>query len=466
MNKPLRFGTDGWRAVIGEDFTFHNLTRLAKATVAWLKSSRNNAPKVIVGYDTRFMGHLFAQHVAQVLADEGAEVILTTGPTPTPAISWATNFNGADAGVVITASHNPPQYSGYKIKASFGGPATSEMIHSVEGFILPHTERKVQTRNGSITEEDITSAYVAYMQTQFDINSINLSMVHDSMYGAGQGILAKIFGKDELITEIHHEINPTFGGRSPEPIERNLEELMRSVEHNGAAIGIAHDGDADRIGVVDEQGNVVTSHLVMALLVSHLHRHHQLEGAIVRTFATSAILEKMGNAWGLPVETLPIGFKYVAPRFLETNVLVGGEESGGIAVTGHIPERDGIYVALLLLEMLMQRGKSLTALVHELFDEFGPHAYYREDVHTDRQPEIITKLRQMDGLREIAGRKVRSMNTLDGFKHLMEDAWLLVRPSGTEPVLRIYAEAPTRNEAEALVNDTMVQFGLSSGDNV
>ncbi len=465
MNEILRFGTDGWRAVIGREFTFNNLTRLAKATVAWLRESSIVAPKVIVGYDTRFMGHLFARHVAQVLADEGAAVTLTIGPTPTPAISWATSLEGADAGIVITASHNPPQYSGYKIKAHFGGPATSEMIHVVEGYIQPYTGGVRERGKGAIRERDITSEYIMHMQERFDVDSMNLNLVHDPMYGAGQGVLSKILG-NQLITEIHNEINPTFGGRSPEPIERNLGELMHSVVREGAAIGIAHDGDADRIGVVDEQGNIVTSHLVMALLVSHLHRQNQLRGTIVRTFATSAILEKMGNAWGLPVETLPIGFKYVAPRFLETQVLVGGEESGGIAVTGHIPERDGIYVALLLLEMLMQRGKSLTALVQELFDEFGPHAYYRLDVHTEKQPEIISRLRQMGGLREIAGRKVKDMDTLDGFKHLMEDGWLLVRPSGTEPVLRIYGEAPTREEAEALVNDTRIQFGLSSGANV
>ncbi len=459
MNEPIRFGTDGWRAVIAREFTFANLDRLARATAKWLKQSGRNSPTVIVGHDTRFLGRLFAEHVAKTLADEGAAVILAGGITPTPAISWATKVRGADAGVVITASHNPPEYSGYKIKAHFGGSATSDMTAAVEAAVEPYAPNHQKHGGGKVFEEDITAQYVEFLGTRFDLQSIRMGIVHDPMYGAGQGILSTLLG-DDCVTEIHGTINPSFGGIPPEPIERNLQDLMRCVVQEGAAVGIAHDGDADRIGVVDELGCTVTSHMVMALLAAHLHKYRGMNGAIVRTFATSAILEKMGVAWGIPVETFPIGFKYVTPRFLETEVLVGGEESGGIAVAGHIPERDGIYVGLVLLEMLMQRGKSLTALVQELFDEFGPHAYCRADVHAEQQPEIIKTLRRTGGLDEIAGRKVHSMDTLDGFKHLMKDAWLLVRPSGTEPILRIYAEAPTREEAEDLVYGTQVKLGL------
>ena len=461
MSNSLRFGTDGWRAVIGKEFTFDNLSRLARATVKWLKQSVPR-PGIVVGHDTRFMGRLFAEHVAKQLADEGAEVLLAVGPTPTPAISWAaTSLEGVDAGIVITASHNPPEYSGYKIKTRFGGPATPSMTGAVEKLIEPYKPGSQAGGHGSVKEQDITAIYLQYLQKQFDLGSMDMKLVHDPMYGASQGLLTKLLGS-QVVTEIHAEINPGFGGRPPEPIDRNLGELMRRVVQEKAVIGIANDGDADRIGVVDERGDVVKSHLVMALLASHLYKYHNVKGAIVRTFATSEILKKMGRAWGLPVETYPIGFKYVAPRFLETNVLVGGEESGGIAVAGHLPERDGIYVALVLLNMLVERQKPLTALVQELFDEFGPHAYYRSDVHTKRQSEIVASLRRTKGLREIAGRTVYSMDTLDGFKHLMQDAWLLVRPSGTEPVLRIYAEAPTREEAEALVHDTKIQFELAT----
>ncbi len=464
MSDVIRFGTDGWRAVIGREFTFDNLERLARATVKWIRQSESSPPGVLVGYDTRFMGRKFAEHVARVMAKEGATAILTTGPTPTPAISWATHMlPQVSVGVVITASHNPPEYNGYKIKAKFGGSATEEMTREIERLIPARPSGSNPEDGAQLIERDITTEYVEYLKGKIDLESMDLKVIHDPMYGAGQGILSALLG-DRLVTEIHGEVNPGFGGRPPEPIERNLKNLMHRVVQDKAAIGIAHDGDADRIGIVDEQGNMVTSHLVMALLAAHMHKYHNQKGSIVRTFATSAILEKMGAMWGIPVETHPIGFKHVAPRFLQTQVLVGGEESGGIAVAGHIPERDGIYVALVLLEMLMQRGKPLTALVQEMFDEFGPHAYYRSDVHTKKQTEIIASLRQTGGLNQIAGRQVLSMDTLDGFKHLMKDAWLLVRPSGTEPVLRIYAEAPTREEAEELVADTQLQFGLLEED--
>ncbi len=457
MNDSIRFGTDGWRAVIGRGFTFNNLSRLAYATSQWLKKSGIEHPKIVVGYDTRFMGHQFAEHVAQELAHQRVEVIFAVGPTPTPAISWAASREGIHAGVVITASHNPPEYSGYKIKSHLGAPATPAMITEVERYVRPY--QATSSKSGKIQEVDIKSEYVDHLRGLVNLSSTDLNLIHDSMYGAGQGVLIELLGK-EMVTEIHGELNPGFGGVPPEPIERNLGQLMHQVVQQCAAIGIAHDGDADRIGVVDEHGRIVTSHMLMALLASHLHKYQHKKGAIVRTFATSAILEKMGIAWGLPVETYPIGFKHVAPRFIETDVLVGGEESGGIAVAGHIPERDGIYVALKVLEMLIQRQKSMSALVEELFDEFGPHAYYRSDVYTESQMEIIADLRRRGGLQTIDNRPVNSMDTLDGFKHLMQDAWLLVRSSGTEPVLRIYAEAPSRSEAEALVHDTKIQFGL------
>ena len=458
MSTSLRFGTDGWRAVIGREFTYDNLSRLARATVKWLKQSGVEKPRIVIGHDTRFSGHLFAQHAAHELSCEGADVILAVGPTPTPAISWAASLEGTHAGIVITASHNPPEYSGFKIKTHVGGPATASMTDMGESLIEP--ERHRSTGAGDVTEVDIKSNYIQHLKSLVDLGPLNFTVVHDPMYGAGQGIMSELLGSD-VVTEIHGELNPGFGGHPPEPIERHLGELMQRVVDEKALIGIAHDGDADRIGVVDECGNFVTSHMVMALLVAHLHRHQNLHGAIVRTFATSAILERMGKAWGLPVETYPIGFKYVAPRFIETSVLVGGEESGGIAVAGHIPERDGIYVALVMLKMMMERKKPLAELVQELFDEFGPHAYFRSDVHTEKQPDIIAHLQQTGGLTEIDGRTVKSMDTLDGYKHLMNDAWLLVRPSGTEPVLRIYAEAPTRPEAESLVYDTQMQFGLT-----
>ncbi|MDE2835803.1 MAG: phosphoglucomutase/phosphomannomutase family protein [Bacteroidota bacterium] len=462
MDSTLRFGTDGWRAVVAREFTFANLTRMARATAAWLRQLGHTRPKIVLGYDGRFMGSAFAGHTAQELVREGARVILSPAMTPTPAVSWATQAFGAQAGIVITASHNPAEYNGFKIKASFGGPATVEMIAAVEREVRPLEPAYQAPGGGELVEADLTAAYLAYLESKFDLSALKqsgLCVAHDAMFGAGQGLLSRLLGADS-VHELHSVFNPGFEGIAPEPIERNLGELRQVVPAAGLDIGIANDGDADRIGVVDEKGRMVTSHMVMALLARYLHQDCGISGTVLRTFATSAILEKMGRRWGLPVETLPIGFKYIAPRFLEIPVLIGGEESGGIAVAGHICERDGIYVGLLLLDMLHRSREKLSALVDALFSDFGPHAYHREDVRTSRQKAIVDRFSQGWALSTIAGRRVRGTDRLDGVKHLMADAWLLVRASGTEPVLRIYAEAPTRDEARALVTDTRLQLKI------
>jgi len=459
----IRFGTDGWRAIVAQDYTFANLTRIARATASWLQTTTTSSPKVVIGHDARFMGDRFAEHVANVMSRDGIEVVQAKGITPTPAISWATKEYGADAGVVITASHNPSHYNGFKIKAAFGGPATPAMTAAVEQA-LPSVETKPQADNpGAITIADVRADYADYLCGCFDMDALRrsgLRMAHDAMYGAGQGFFSMLLGR-ERVDELHNTVNPSFGGLSPEPIGRNLGPFMSMVARSSVALGIANVGDADRIGVVDEKGREVTSHMVMALLSKYMHQERGLQGYIVRTFATSAILEKMGEAYGLPVETLPIGFKYVAPRILESDVLLGGEESGGIALKGHICERDGIYAGLMLLEMLVRRGCPLSSLVQELFDEFGPHEYYRADIRTPKQRAIIARLRDEGGLERVAGSPVLKMDTLDGFKHITDEGWLLVRPSGTEPVLRIYAEAPSRTRAQAYVADVATQFGIS-----
>ena len=457
----IRFGTDGWRAIIAKDYTFDNLGRVAHATVEWLKSDKVR-PTIVLGHDARFMGAHFAEHAAAVMEQAGAKVLLADGITPTPAISWATQAYGADAGVVITASHNTAEYNGYKIKASFGGPATQAMTRAVEA-LLPTRAPSVEPGGAfQATRVDVRSDYARYLSEKIDLEAIRQSgvrLAHDAMYGAGQGFFTRLLGADKVV-ELHSEVNPSFGGLAPEPIGRNMGPFMAHVARGGVDIGIANDGDADRIGVLNEFGEEVTSHLVMALLVRHLHVGCGLRGSIVKTNASSAMLDKMGAAYGLPVETLPIGFKHVAPRILETDVLMGGEESGGIALMGHICERDGIYAGLVLLEMLVQRGKPLSALVQELFDEFGTHAYHRIDFRTARRDAALDLLRTSGGLEHIAGDAVQRVDTLDGFKHFTRDGWLLVRASGTEPVLRVYAEASTKERAVAYVEGTAVQLGI------
>ncbi len=459
----IRFGTDGWRAIVAQDYTFANLTRVARATASWLRLAAEQ-PTVVIGHDARFMGDRFAQHVSETLARDGVDVILAEGITPTPAISWATKAFGTDAGVVITASHNPAHYNGYKLKASFGGPATPAMIGEVERRLSEAMGRAWAKRPGQIRTADVRTQYADHLHTKFDMAALRgagLVVAHDAMYGAGQGLFRTLLGRERVL-EMHSEFNPSFGGLAPEPIGRNLGPFMSLVGSSAADIGIANDGDADRIGVVDERGNEVTSHLVMALLVKYMHQVRGLRGSIVRTFAASAMLEKMGAAYGLPVETLPIGFKYVAPRILESDVLLGGEESGGIALKGHICERDGVYAGLMLVEMLMRRGQPLSSLVQELFDEFGPHAYHRADVHTPKLPAIVQRLKAEGGLKEVAGSPVQHLDTLDGFKHITAEGWVLVRPSGTEPVLRVYAEAGSEPRARAYVQDVADQLGISA----
>ncbi len=471
MTQPIKFGTDGWRAVIADGYTFENLAKVTQATAQWLHRHYTK-PTVLIGHDARFMGRAFAEHAARVFVAAGVEVKMAVGITTTPAISWATKAHGRSAGIVITASHNPPEYNGFKIKADFGGPATPTQIAEVEEELnrlpveleRPATYRELIAER-RVTERDVMADYLNMMRQTLDIDAIlnvGLRIAHDPMFGAGQGVVSRLLGQDHVV-EIHGTKNPGFEGRAPEPIERNLNELSKLVVETGCAVGLANDGDADRIGMYDEKGQFVSSHLILALLVKYLHEVRGLTGSIVKTFSTSHMLDKMGTHYGFQVQTLPIGFKYIASKIITGDVLVGGEESGGIAVKGHVPERDGIYIGLLIVEMMVKRGLPLSALVQELFDDFGPHYYHRVDLHTTPQKKeaALKRLEQEGGLKEIAGHPIVDLQTLDGYKHVAESGWLLVRPSGTEPVLRIYAEAPTIDEAKKLVQSAVAQLGLA-----
>ena len=455
----IRFGTDGWRAVIGDTYTQDNLTRVTRATAKWL-GRQSDAPSVVIGHDTRFRGAAFAEHVARVFATEGVRVRLADSYATTPAVSWATLDGGHTAGIVITASHNPPEYNGYKVKASFGGPALPESIAEIEaelpgvdaeGALLSRADAEAQ---GLIEAFDLRAAYVELLRSRLDIEAIKEAgarVAYDAMYGAGQGIVAELLGAPRVV-ELHHDLNPGMHGNAPEPIERNLPDLLRTVVDEHCAMGMATDGDADRIGLVDEGGQFVDSHKTLALLVKYLHKEKGLSGKVVKTFSTTDMLDRIGEAYGLDVETTPIGFKYIAPKFVDSQVLVGGEESGGIAVDGHLPERDGLFIGLTILEMIVKRERTLSGLVRELHEEFGAHHQARSDLHTtpERKEAVLAEL-EADGLSEIDGRAVVSTETLDGFKFRVDGGWLMFRPSGTEPVLRIYSEAQTAAEAEALV---------------
>lgn len=467
----IRFGTDGWRAVIAEDFTFRNLHRVAHATAEWVLAQSRTAPKVVVGYDTRFLGRSFAEYTARVLASAGIEVLLPESFAPTPAISWATREFGCAAGVAITASHNPPEYNGFKLKADFGGPLLPDGLAEVEaripaaGDILPAPKPLNLLRgSGGITEKDITTGYLDCLRSRLDIDAIRASglrVAHDAMFGAGQGVFTELLGAGR-VAALRSTHNPGFGGQPPEPIEQNLRILSEAVVAEGCAAGIANDGDADRVALFDEQGRFVDSHTLLALLVRYLHKDLGMSGRVVKAFSSTSIIDRMAEAYGLPVETTRIGFKYIAGHIVKGDVLLGGEESGGIAAQGHIPDRDGLYIGLLVMQMMAQRSKKLSELVKELHDEFGAQAYRRIDFRTtDANKEgILQRLRKGAGPETIAGSSVLRVDPFDGFKHHVKGGWLLVRPSGTEPLLRVYAEAETPERAHALILDAAGQLGL------
>lgn len=465
----ITFGTDGWRAIIGDGFTLDNLERVSRATAEWVLETYGEGSSVIIGYDTRFRGRDFTLHAARVMASMGVKVVVSDTHAPTPAVSWAAKHYGHKAGIVITASHNPPEYNGFKIKAHFGGPALPDMIADVERRIQPFEEHGYEDlaaykERGMIEEQPLREDYINHVRSLVDIDAIReagITVVHDAMFGAGQGILSELLGADRVL-EHRNAINPGFEGTPPEPIERNLNELRDMITSNGCDAAIANDGDADRIGMADEHGDFVDSHHLLALLVDYLHNDKGLSGRIVKTFSTTNMLDKMAADLGLDLSTTKIGFKYIGGEFLSGDVLVGGEESGGMAVMGHVPERDGIFIGLVILEMMAKRGKQLSRLVTDLHDRYGMHAFTRNDKHTspERKEAVLIRLAEHGGISEVAGKPVTKAETIDGFKYHTEDGWLLVRPSGTEPVLRIYAEASSSETSDRMVADAISQLGL------
>jgi phosphomannomutase len=345
------------------------------------------------------------------------------------------------------------------------------MIASVEAAVPDHNLDGTSlapfgtlAADGAVQTDGVRGGYLDALRDALNISAIqnaDLTIAHDAMFGAAQGLVEALLG--DGVVSLRHDLNPGFHGVAPEPIADRLGELSDTVAQSDAAVGLANDGDGDRIGMVDEDGTFVSSHRILALLVKYLYEERGLTGSIVKTFSTTHLLDKMGARYGLDVETTPIGFKHIAPKMAEGDVLVGGEESGGIAAAGHIPERDGVYIGLLIVEMMVERGMTLSALVDELLEEFGPHYNYRDDIHIreDQKAGVLDRLDTQGGLDSVDGHAVEEVRTLDGFKHVTDRGWLLIRPSGTEPVLRVYSEAESPEAAEALVKDASKQLGLN-----
>jgi phosphomannomutase len=441
----LHLGTDGWRGLLAEDCTFGEIRGLARATARWLLTGAPGAGgRAAVGYDTRFLSPEFAAAASDALAQGGIDVLLSDRALPTPAVSYHVRRLGLSAGVVITASHNPALYNGYKIKAAFGGSAPPEMYEAVAreiGRSAPESARP-----GRIETLDLYTPYRERLAALVDlagIRSAGLRVLADAMHGAAGLLIAEVAGGGSTrVTPLHAHRDALFGGVHPEPIGPNLAEAARRVRAEGLDLAVANDGDADRLGVLDRRGEFVSPHRVLALLLLHAFRHRGLSGGIARTFSTSLLIDRVAAALGSPVFETPIGFKYVAERMNRGEVVAGGEESGGYAFAFHLPERDGVVAALLLLESLAQSGRDLDGALEELEREFGSFAYGRRDVYLP-VPVIrafVEEARSAPPDR-VAGEAVTDVRDLDGVKYVFGDrGWLLHRLSGTEPMIRIYCE--------------------------
>lgn len=437
----IKFGTDGWRAIIADDYTIDNVRRVAKGTSTWMK--QKNMSKAIIGYDTRFGGSLFAKAVADLLAGDGHHVYLSNDYASTPMVSLGVLHLQADLGIVITASHNPPSYNGYKLKASYGGPMIPSEVTEIENLI-PDSIPTNMDGNGKIELVDLEKIYEDKVRAAFDIPTIQavaMPFAYDAMYGAGQRIMKKLF--PEAI-HLHSDFNPSFHGQAPEPIERNLSQLIETVKSDPAIkVGAATDGDADRIGMLDQYGEFVDSHHLLLLLLYYQHHFKKQKGKVLITFSVTDKVKKLADLFGVECEVTKIGFKYISEIMMHTPILVAGEESGGIAVAGHIPERDGVWIALTILEFMASTGKSLTDLINEVYAMVGAFKCDRDDLHLDEsKKQTIIQACKDRAFTSFGPYKIESVEDMDGYKFLFGfDEWVMVRPSGTEPVLRVYAQA-------------------------
>ena len=474
---PIHFGTDGWRAVISDTFTFHNLRVVAQAIADAVRSDLWNIgtflegtpdpTKMVVGYDTRFLSDRYANDVARVLAGNGFEVFLSQADAPTPAISYSVRNKGAIAGIVITASHNAPRYNGIKLKAAYGGSALREQCRRVEVYLNdneelgrgPNLMDYEQARAGGLLHRfNPLPAYYDHLRTLIDFDAIAENpqrVVVDSMYGSGRGVIKGVLkGTGCEVQEIRGEMNPGFGGVHPEPIGRYLGALAGAISTGMGDIGLATDGDGDRIGAMDGRSNFVDPHKIMALALRYLIEERGWRGPVVRTVSTTRMIDLLAKRYDIPVYETPVGFNYIADYMLKEDILIGGEESGGISFRGHIPEGDGVLMGLLLIEIVATSGLSLHELVNNLLQEVGPTYYQRSDLRL-RRP--VSKERMVRRLLEetppnIGGESVSDVLSIDGAKYILaDDSWLLIRPSGTEPVLRVYAEGRSPEMVEALL---------------
>jgi phosphomannomutase len=453
-DRVVKFGTDGWRGIIADDFTYANVRVAAAAIANYVLAHENAAAGVCIGYDTRFGSRSFAKVVGEVVAGAGIPVMMAAEITPTPALSYAVRERRAAGGVMITSSHNPAEWNGVKYKASYGGSGKPSIMTAIEGYL--DEPLKKSATPAAVEEVDFNPDYIAAIARFVDLDAIRASgykFLIDDMYGAGRGVISGIFAKAGIpCVEIRSELNPAFPGINPEPILPHIKAAQEAVVAEHCDAGLITDGDADRVGAVDEHGNVVDAHKILSLLTYWLLERKGWPGEVTRAFNTTKMMDRIASKYSRRLNEHGIGFKYVVDLMLEKEILIGGEESGGVGISRHLPERDGILNCLLLANMMADEKKTLGQLVAALQEEFGEHQYGRVDMHLDEAVKQSAIARAKAGVAEFAGMKVLRVETMDGIKFFLENAecagkakaaetWLLLRASGTEPLLRVYCES-------------------------
>ncbi|MES2620371.1 MAG: phosphoglucomutase/phosphomannomutase family protein [Bacteroidota bacterium] len=458
--EKIKFGTDGWRAIIAKDFTVANVKRVAKATADWAQK-QDAAAKIVIGFDCRFGGSLFSEAAINVFCKQGIKVYYDKHFVSTPMISLAARNLGCELGVILTASHNPPAYNGYKLKSKHGGPLIQKYITEVEEMI-PNTceaedlSMEEWEQKGLLEIVDMETMYYDHVADNFDLEAINenseLIVAYDAMYGAGQSVFPRIMPHADFL---HCEYNPSFYGQAPEPISKNLKELetyLKEMKHVDMAI--ATDGDADRIGLYNGNGKFIDAHHIILLLIHILHKYKEMTGKVVIAFSVSNKVKKLCEQYGIPLEVTKIGFKYICEIMQNDDVLVGGEESGGIAVKGHIPERDGIWDGLIIVEHLIKNEQTLQELIDEVYEVVGSFSYNRDDLHLKEEQKLQIIENCKNGVYKSFGEiPVSHVEDLDGYKFYLEDEeTLMIRASGTEPLLRVYAEASSEERVNIILD--------------
>ncbi len=464
----IKFGTDGWRAIVGEDFTPENVTQVIQAFADLYAALPEAGRPVVVGYDRRNQSPETARLVAEVLTRNGITTFLSESYCPTPMVSWTVVQMQAAAGIMVTASHNPPHWNGIKFKESYGGAASPAFTDPIEAQIrknaaTPRTTRTAHPKAATLLHTFTATAYVEHLRRFVDLAAIAKAkhkILYDPMYGAGAGYLSQIV---DGITEIHGHRDIHFGGVHPEPIIPYVNEAIATMRGGGYDLCVITDGDADRIGAVDETGRFITSHEIYAVLLDHVIRRRGWTGNVVKSITTTQMIDRICEQHGLQLTTTPVGFKYISPALNAPNMLAGGEESGGIGFPRHVCERDGVLCALLLLEAMALGHASISQLVAEMQRQYGPYCYRRIDLKltVEQMQRARERLQSGDVPTTLCGRRMKLLNRIDGFHFLRDDnSWLLVRPSGTEPLFRTYAEARSPDDVEALLQEARVLVGL------